>query len=227
MTYALGVDLGTTYTAAAVARPDPHASLPRLETASLGNHDAAIPSVVHWPRNGPVLVGEAAARRALTSPEATVREFKRRFGDSTSIYLDGVPRAPQGLTATLLRWVVDRVTEREGSPPDDVSVTYPANWGAYRRELLEQAVAHVGLERARYVSEPEAAALRYASTERIDVGGTVGVYDLGGGTFDAAVVRRSEDGFELVGHPTGIERLGGVDVDDIVFQHVLRALGGR
>src|ERR687884_565718 len=147
MTYALGVDLGTTY------------------------HDAAIPSVVYWSRSGDVLVGEAAARRALTNPGSTVREFKRRFGDSTSIYLDGVPRTPQGLTATLLRWVVDRVTEREAGAPEAVAVTYPANWGEYRRELLQQAVAHVGLERAGYVPEPEAAALRYASTERIDPGG--------------------------------------------------------
>jgi actin-like ATPase involved in cell morphogenesis len=225
MTYALGVDLGTTYTAAAVARPDPHAALPRVETVTLGNHDAAIPSVVYWSRAGEVLVGEPAARRALTNPGSTVREFKRRFGDSTSIYLDGVPRTPQGLTATLLRWVVDRVTEREGGAPGQVCVTCPANWGEYRRELLQQAVAHVGLEHATYVTEPEAAALRYASAERIEPGGTVGVYDLGGGTFDAAVVRRTDTGFELVGRPTGIERLGGVDVDDIVFQHVLRSLG--
>ena len=72
------------------------------------------------------------------------------------------------------------------------------------------------------VPEPEAAAWHYASQERIDPGALVGVYDLGGGTFDAAVLRRTDDGFEILGTPDGIERLGGIDFDEAVVAHVRR-----
>jgi molecular chaperone DnaK (HSP70) len=74
-------------------------------------------------------------------------------------------------------------------------------------------------------SEPEAAATYYASVERMDTGDTVAVYDLGGGTFDATVLRRTDEGFEILGEPEGIERLGGIDFDEAVFSHVRTSLG--
>src|SRR6185312_3659502 len=73
--------------------------------------------------------------------------------------------------------------------------------------------------------EPEAAAVHFASTTRVRVGEGVAVYDLGGGTFDAAVLRKTDNGFELLGKPEGIEHLGGVDFDDAVVAHVRAALG--
>ena len=76
------------------------------------------------------------------------------------------------------------------------------------------------------VSEPEAAAVYYATTEHIDVGEVVAVYDLGGGTFDAAILRRTASGFDLMGPPEGIDRLGGVDFDAAVFAHINRFLDG-
>ena len=66
----------------------------------------------------------------------------------------------------------------------------------------------------------------YASQERVEPGATIAVYDLGGGTFDAAVVRKTATGVELLGTPEGIERLGGIDFDEAVFSHVAAALGG-
>ena len=221
MGWCLGVDLGTTWTAAAVLR-DGHCT-----TSALSDHGAEVPSVValRSPQDGTFLVGEAAQRRGLTEPAALAREFKRRLGDPTPILLHGVPFSAHALTAKLLRWVVDRVQEREGSPPDAVAVTCPANWGGHKRELFAQALAMADLADALVVTEPAAAALRYADLQRLETGTTVAVYDLGGGTFDAAVLRRSATGFELLGTPTGIEQLGGLDVDEAVFAHVLRALG--
>jgi hypothetical protein len=75
-----------------------------------------------------------------------------------------------------------------------------------------------------FLAEPQAAALHYASTERLGPGSTVAVYDLGGGTFDAAVVHKTGTSFSLVGRPEGIERLGGVDFDQAVFDHVRAAM---
>ena len=74
-------------------------------------------------------------------------------------------------------------------------------------------------------TEPEAAAIAYASRDRVAEGDRVAVYDLGGGTFDAAVLVREGAGFRLAGPPEGVEHLGGIDFDEAVFRHVLTALG--
>ena len=83
-----------------------------------------------------------------------------------------------------------------------------------------------GVRDALLLTEPEAAALAYASTERVETGSVVAVYDLGGGTFDSAVLRKAATGFEIVGMPEGVERLGGIDFDSAVYSHVGRSLGG-
>jgi molecular chaperone DnaK (HSP70) len=218
--YALGIDLGTTYTACAVHRDG------RVEVVALGSRATTIPSVVFVDEDDTVLTGERAHRRAVTNPGRVVREFKRRLGDTTPILLAGTPYSAEQLTARLLRSVVDAVAELEGGMPDAVMICHPANWGPYKIELLAQVVRLADLEHAEFVTEPEAAAISYASTEHVAPGEVVAVYDLGGGTFDAAVLRKTESGFEILGKPEGIEHLGGVDFDEAVFAHVRRALDG-
>ena len=215
--YRLGVDLGTTWTAAAVARDG------RVEMATLGTRSTAVPSVIFVREDETILVGEAASRRGLSEPTRVVREFKRRFGDPTPILIGGAPFAADGLMAKLLRWVVDTVAVREGGPPDRVVVTHPANWGPYKLDLLAQAIRLADVGDAVVISEPEAAAVSYAANGRLEVGEVIAVYDLGGGTFDAAVLRKTTDGFEILGRPDGIERLGGIDFDEAVFSHVAGA----
>ncbi len=214
MSYFLGIDLGTTRTSAAVAYPGRPG-----EVVDLGDRSSAIPSVLYTGADGSVLVGDAAERRAITEPARVVREFKRRVGDPTPLVVSGVPWSPQELSARVVRWVVDRVREREGGPAARIAVTHPASWGPLKRELLGGALAGQGLQ-VSFLAEPQAAALHYASAERLGPGSTVAVYDLGGGTFDAAVVHKEPHGFSLVGRPEGIERLGGVDFDQAVFDHV-------
>jgi hypothetical protein len=104
-------------------------------------------------------------------------------------------------------------------------VTCPANWGDYKRELFDQAVTQADIGPVSVVVEPEAAAIHYASTTRVQPGEVVAVYDLGGGTFDAAVLRNTGEGFELVGDARGIEQLGGVYFDEAVFTWVVGHLG--
>ncbi len=225
MTYELGIDLGTTWTAAAVFRGE------RAAIVNLGTRQAAVPSVVYVGADGSVLVGEAAERRVLTEPERVARQFKRRIGDPAPILLGGSPHSAELLTSKLLRWVVDAVASREGEMPTTITITHPANWGAYKKDLLEQAVHLAGLSgpgnpTIRLLSEPEAAAIHYASTERVEPGQAVAVYDLGGGTFDVAILRATGDSFAILGAPEGIERLGGIDFDAAVLGHVSRTLGG-
>ena len=230
MGYQLGIDLGTTYTAAAVCRSSGR-GWAEPEVISLGSRSATVASVLFLAADGAVLVGEAAERRALTDPDRVVREFKRRIGDPTPIVVAGRNWAPEELSARLVRWVLDRVAEREGGPADRIAVTHPASWGSHKKDLLTRALAAQGLS-VTFLAEPQAAALHYASTERVVAGSTIAVYDLGGGTFDAAVVRKGDAGsagsgpagFGLLGRPQGLERLGGVDFDEVVFEHVRAGL---
>jgi molecular chaperone DnaK len=220
MTYYLGIDIGTTYTAAAVWRDG------RFDIASLGNRAPTIPSVVLLRDDQTVLTGEAAVRRAATEPGRVAREFKRRIGDPTPIIVGGTPYSADALVAKLLRSVVDQVSEVEGGPPAGIAVSHPANWGSYKLDLLRQSISLADLDDVATVTEPEAAAIHYASLERVEPGSIIAVYDLGGGTFDAAVLRKTVGGWEILGSPEGIERLGGVDFDAAVFHHVSRAIGG-
>ena len=221
MGYVLGIDLGTTFSAAAIAREG------RAEIVSLGDRAPQIPSVVVLKQDGGVLVGDAAERRSITDPTRTAREFKRRLGDPTPLVLGGTPYGAEGLMGHLLRAIVDKVVEQQGEEPDRLVLTHPANWGPYKRDLLRDAVRVADLENVSFITEPEAAAIHYALRERIDAGEVVAVYDFGGGTFDAAILRRTGDGsFVILGQPEGMERLGGIDFDEAVFQHVADFAGG-
>jgi actin-like ATPase involved in cell morphogenesis len=217
--YRLGVDLGTTYTAAAVNVDG------RVEMLGLGIRAMQVPSVVFVREDGEIVVGEAAEQQGAAEPARVVREFKRRVGDSVPLVVGGSPYSAQALTARLLAWVLGVATERQGGPPEHVCVTHPANWGPFKRDLLGQAIEMAGLRGASTCTEPEAAAIAYAARDRVAEGDRVAVYDLGGGTFDAAVLVREGAGFRLLGPPEGVEHLGGIDFDEAVFRHVLAALG--
>ena len=224
MAYSLGIDVGTTYSAAAVSRD---ASL--VEVCTLGTTSQSIPSVVVLREDGEILTGEAAERRAPGEPTRTAREFKRRLGDPVPIIIGSTPYGAEALMAFVIRDIVAAVTAREGSAPDVVVLTHPANYSDYKRDLLAEAARLAGLDlaRVRFVTEPQAAAVAYASQRRVEPGEVVAVYDFGGGTFDAAVVRKDEGhGFTLLGRPEGMERLGGIDVDQAVLAHVDQAVAG-
>ena len=109
MSYGLGVDLGTTFTAAAVARGG------RVEMATLGDHTDAVPSVVLVRADGAVLTGGAAERRAAAEPDRVARSVKRRFGDPVPVILGGVSYTATALIARRLRAVANLVSGREGA----------------------------------------------------------------------------------------------------------------
>ncbi|WP_045729303.1 Hsp70 family protein [Pseudarthrobacter chlorophenolicus] len=226
MTYVLAVDVGTSFTAAAVVRF--HQGVPPVpECLPLGLRGTAVPSVVYYPEQGPILVGEAAERRGLASPERVVREFKRRIGDAVPIALGTLSVRPEEVFASVARWVADRAAEREGAAPSEIILTHPAAWGSHRTSAVREALSAKGLRNVTLLTEPEAAALHYASQVRVEEGSTIAVYDLGGGTFDTAVLTKAgDDRFEAVGRPEGIDDLGGADFDAAVFRYVAEHTGG-
>ena len=218
--YSLGVDLGTTFVAAAIA------SATRVEMFTLGDRSVVTPATVYLREDGSLVTGEAASLRAVSSPDRVSREFKRRLGNPTPVMLGGQPHTVTALLGTLLGDVVEKVIETEGGPPDRIVLTHPANWGPFRRALFEEVPQHAGLENPSMVTEPEAAAAHYAASRLLVDGQTVAVYDLGGGTFDATVLRKLPTGVEILGTPEGVERLGGVDFDEAILSHVDYAADG-
>jgi YVTN family beta-propeller protein len=220
VTYCLGVDLGTTFVAAATAHDQ------SLEMAALGDRSTVMPAAVYLRDDGVLVTGDAAARRAVSHPDRVATEIKRRLGDPTPVLLGGTSHAVTDLLGALLEEVLARVGAERGAPPDEVVLTHPANWGPFRRELFEEVPRSTGLGTALTVTEPEAAAAYYAATRRLEEGDVIAVYDLGGGTFDATVLQRTADGIEILGSPEGIERLGGADFDEAVLAFVNHATGG-
>ncbi|MBW0105819.1 Hsp70 family protein, partial [Pseudonocardia sp. KRD291] len=228
MPYLLGIDLGTTFTAAAVLRLRGGEASGEPEMVALSDNGVQMPSVLFVAEDGELLVGDAAQRRALGEPDRVAREFKRRIGDPTPVSLGGRAFTAHELAALVVRHVVDVAARREGEAPERIALTHPAAWGAHKKELVGAALAGHGLT-VTFLAEPQAAALRYTRAERVPTGSTIAVYDLGGGTFDAAVVRKDTErevggGFTLLGRPEGVEYLGGVDFDEAVFDHVRAAV---
>jgi len=217
--YSLGVDLGTTFSAAATVDETGLASM-----VGLGNRAMEIPTVVHVAPDGALSVGELAERQATTDPTGIAREFKRRVGDTTPIYAGGATFTPEGLTAHVLRWVVEQTVERMGERPAQVTLTHPATWTTFNIEKLVAAAELAGLTGVRTCPEPVAAAHHYAAHHSVAVGDRICIYDLGGGTFDVCVLVKTDEGFEILGKPTGIPFLGGADFDQLIISAVVEGL---
>ena len=219
MRYTLGVDIGTTFSAAAICEEG------RAEIVSLGQNGAVVPSLVFLRADGELLVGDAAERRGASEPSRLARQFKRSLGDPVPLMLGGTPYGAETLYGVLLRSLVTRVVAERGDPPAGVAITHPANYGPYKLDLLRQAARVAEINQPLFISEPQAAAVYYASRQRVLPGDVVAVYDLGGGTFDAAIVRMTEVGYDLVGEPEGMERLGGIDFDQALFTRAIGVAG--
>src|SRR6185312_13280630 len=204
MGYALGIDVGTTFSAAAVVRDDG-----RVEVIKLGGRAASMPSVIVVRADGEMVFGDGAEARSRADPTRVAREFKRRLGDPTPLVLGGTPYSALTLTSLLLRHIIAETTLRMGEPPSAVTVTHPASYSAYLRDAMTTAIAEAGIANASLLTAPEAAAAEYAFRTTGPIGEVIAVYDFGGGTFDVAVLRREADGFRLLGAPTGVANLGG------------------
>ena len=224
LSYLLAVDVGTTRTAASTARTGQDGGIV-TSAFGLGRSGDSAPSTI-FIAEGELLFGEAAERRGLAQPERLVREFKRRIGDDVPLVVGDQRFAPEELYARMVAWVVDAVAEREGYQPSAICVTRPVTWGAYRSELVVTALRREISSSIELITEPEAAARHYETTSPLEPGQAIAVYDLGGGTFDAVLLRKEEDGtVRVVGAPAGLPDFGGADFDDLVLRHVLAAAG--
>jgi WD40 repeat protein len=158
-------------------------------------------------------------------PTRYERNPKRRIDDLEVLLGDGIYPVAELFTAVLGR-VATEAVRTAGEPPGSVTLTCPAAWGPARRKVLTDGAAAAGLPGAQVLPEPVAAAAYFVAIGKqpVPVGGCVVVYDLGGGTFDASVVRRTASSFETLAY-RGLDDFGGVDLDALVVDAIGGALG--
>ncbi|MEJ2861258.1 Hsp70 family protein [Actinomycetospora flava] len=216
MTYQLGVDLGATITTAAVHRA------PWAGVVPLGEHSAAMPSVLLWPAEGAPLVGDAAVARAVDEPTRVARGIRPRLTDPHPFVLDGSPFAAGALLGVLLRRVVDVVAEREGGAPEGVVLTHPATWGPAELEAFGAVAGSLGLGQVGFASTAEAAATEYAAGRTLADGATVAVVELGVGSVDTAVLRHRAGRFTVIGTPEAKPHEEDAEPSDRVIADLLK-----
>ena len=210
----IGIDLGTSNSAAAVLEGGRPAIVPSSEGASL--YGKAFPSYVAFTKDGQRLVGEPARRQAVANPEGTVTAFKRKMGSDYTYKIYGKDYKPQELSALLLQKIKKDAEAFLGEEVKKAVITVPAYFNDNQRQATKDAGAIAGLEVVRLVNEPTAACLAYG-LDKTDKDMKILVYDLGGGTLDVTIMEFGNGVFE-VKSTSGDTQLGGTDMDNAVVE---------
>ena len=224
--FVLGVDLGTSHTVAILRRPDGRAR------PLLFDGQPLLPSAVYLDTTGRLHVGRDALRLGYAEPGRIEPHPKRRVDDG-SVLLGEAAVPVSDLLAALLGAVAQEAVATAGFLPPAV-LTFPASWGATRRQVLVEALGKAGWPReTRLTPEPVAAARYFADVLRrpVPAGAALAVFDFGGGTLDVAVVRNDGPGPD--GRPRfavtaagGDDNLGGLDLDAALVDHLGKSLAG-
>lgn len=209
-----GIDLGTTNSAIAVLRGV------GTEVVKNNDNDETTPSAVWADRRGRLHVGRAARERSESDPEHTCVEFKLRMGKIDPVKtLASVPMTPEMLSAEVLKSLRANVARRLGEDVEAAVITVPAAFDLSACDATRRAAELAGLRSSPLLPEPAAAAHSYGF-QSTDENAMWLVYDLGGGTFDAAVIRLREGEFSVVRH-TGDNFLGGKVIDWRIVDELL------
>jgi molecular chaperone DnaK len=235
MSKVIGIDLGTTNSCVAI--------LEGKDVRVIENAEGArtTPSMIAFAKNGERLVGQSAKRQAVTNPTGTLYAVKRligrRFDDpmvqkdiglapfkitkaangDAWVEVDGKTYAPQQISAMVLTKMKETAEAHLGEKVSQAVITVPAYFNDAQRQATKEAGTVAGLEVLRIINEPTAAALAYGMEQK--KGGTIAVYDLGGGTFDVSVLEIGDGVFE-VKSTNGDTFLGGEDFDQRVIDYL-------
>ena len=212
----IGIDLGTSNSAAAILRGGRPVIIPSAEGISIGGK--AFPSYVAVTADGQVLVGEPARRQATANPEGTASAFKRKMGWRENYRLRDKDYSPEQLSAFLLQKIKRDAEAFLGEPVEKAVVTVPAYFDDNQRAATKDACRIAGLEVVRLVNEPTAASLAYG-LDRLGQELRIAVIDLGGGTLDVTIMEFGNGVFE-VKSTSGDTQLGGTDMNQKIFEHL-------
>ncbi|MGD0550747.1 MAG: molecular chaperone DnaK [Candidatus Bathyarchaeia archaeon] len=213
----LGIDLGTTNSAAAVVIGGKPTIIPSAEGSTVAGK--MFPSVVALTRDGQLLVGEPARRQAVTNPEGTIREIKRKMGTDYKVKVYGKEYTPQQISALILQKILRDSETYLGEKITKAVITVPAHFNDNQRQATIDAGEIAGLKVTRVVNEPTAAALAYG----LDKAGQelkILVFSFGGGTNDTTVMDFGTGVFEVLA-TSGDTKTGGTDLDQAVMDYVV------
>ena len=213
----IGIDLGTSNSAAAVLIGGKPTIIPSAEGLTIGGK--AFPSVVAFTKDDQRLIGEPARRQAISNPDRTITAIKRKMGTSYKVKIDGKEYSPQEISAMILRKIKEDASAYLGEEVTDAIITVPAYFNDNQRQATKDAGRIAGLNVKRLINEPTAAAVAYGldkKTARMKIA----VLDLGGGTFDVTIMELDNQVFEVIS-TAGDTQLGGTDMDKILVDHLV------
>lgn len=213
MSRVIGIDLGTTNSCVSVVENDTPVIIPSATGAT------TTPSIVAFTKNGERLIGEAAARQAVTNPERTITSVKRHMGADWSARIDGKEYKPQTISAMILMQLKKDAEKFLGEEVTEAVITVPAYFNDIQRQATKDAGRIAGLNVKRIINEPTSAALSYGLNHGEPQ--KVMVYDLGGGTFDVSIIEIGEGIIEVLA-TSGNNHLGGDDFDERLVQGIVR-----
>ena len=214
----IGIDLGTSNSAASVLQAGKPVIIPSAEGAT--QYGKAFPSVVAFTKDGQLLVGEPARRQAVSNPERTIMAAKRKMGTAHKYAINSKEYTPQQISAFILQKIKKDAEEFIGEPVNKAVITVPAYFDDNQRQATKDAGTIAGLDVVRIVNEPTAACLAFG-LDKGDKEMKILVFDFGGGTLDVTVMDFSEGVFE-VKSTHGDTQLGGTDMDESIISWITK-----
>ncbi|WP_405304271.1 molecular chaperone DnaK [Methanobrevibacter sp.] len=213
----IGIDLGTSNSAASVLVGGKPTTIPSAEGAS--QYGKSFPSYVAFTEDGQMLVGEPARRQAVTNPENTISAIKRSMGTDHKVTVNGKQYSPQEISAFILQKIKKDAETFLGEPVEKAVITVPAYFDDNQRTATKDAGTIAGLDVVRLVNEPTAASLAYGLDKADEEDMNIMVYDLGGGTLDVTIMEFGGGVFE-VRSTSGDTQLGGTDMDNVLLKYL-------
>jgi molecular chaperone DnaK len=213
----LGIDLGTTNSAAAIYENGRATVIPSAEGPTMAGK--MFPSVVAFTKDGQLLVGESAKRQATANPEGTVFEIKRKMGTDYKVRIYGKEYTPQQISAFILQKIKKDAETYLAVPIRKAVITVPAHFNDNQRQATKDAGEIAGFEVARIINEPTAACLAYG-IDKIEKEMKILVFSFGGGTHDVTVMDFGKGVFQVLS-TSGDTQMGGTDVDKAIVDYLL------
>ncbi|MEN3054856.1 MAG: Hsp70 family protein, partial [Candidatus Methanosuratincola petrocarbonis] len=213
----IGIDLGTTNSAAAIFEGGKATVIPSAEGPTAAGK--MFPSVVAFTKDGQLLVGEPAKRQAVANPEGTVFEIKRKMGTDYKVNIYGKEYTPQQISAFILQKIKKDAETYLGTTIKKAVITVPAHFNDNQRQATKDAGEIAGFEVLRIINEPTAACLAYG-VDKLDKELKILVFSFGGGTHDVTIMDFGKGVFQVLS-TSGDTETGGADIDKALMDYVL------
>jgi len=213
----LGIDLGTTNSAAAIYEGGRATVIPSAEGPTMAGK--MFPSVVAFTKDGTLLVGESAKRQATANPEGTIYEIKRKMGTDYKVNVAGKDYTPQQISAFILQKIKKDTETYLGTTTRKAVITVPAHFNDNQRQATKDAGEIAGFEVARIINEPTAACLAYG-IDKLEKEMKILVFSFGGGTHDVTLMDFGKGVFQVLS-TSGDTQTGGTDLDRAVMDYLI------